>query len=413
MKAIPFLFLLLLSCGLFAQSNEAISSGIIDLHHSRLNESTQALNGTCKFFMGQLLTPEECKSSSGKIIEFPSLFYDGSSKESGMGYATYELTVLLPSDQKEIALAIPQIYSCYSLWANGNIIAKNGKVGKLKEECKPQWRPQTVALKVESDTLTLVLQVANFHHAKGGIKESIYIGQASMMKFKRTVSETSKLVEASALFIIGLFFLLIFLFYRSKKAALYFALLCMTWATRSLFSNLYLFVFYFPDFDWTAMVRIEYISLYLTMIWSILFLSSLFQNEANVIIKYGLVICNLLFTVFTLSSTPWAFTQGLTLYLIMSGMLLLYGIYVIVRAWVNERTGSGLLTISIILGLNIFGYDIFVYEGFSSYDPVIFSGGYIFIFILMGLGLASYLNLIKGKPGVTTLLTYDDLYKNQ
>ncbi|GHN03187.1 hypothetical protein WSM22_46760 [Cytophagales bacterium WSM2-2] len=400
--------------GLFSQSNQSVnSSGIIDLHHSRLAESSQPLNGSCLFFADQLLTPEECKSTPGQVTDFPHLIKENQTKEAGLGYATFLLTVLLPPDQKELGIAIPQMYSAYKLWANGKVIAQNGTVGKTKEEYTPQWRPQTVSFKVNSDTLSLVLQIANFDHIKGGIKEPIYLGKSSVMQFKRNVSEISKLVEATALSLIGFFFLLIFIFSRNKKVALYFALLCLTWAVRSLFSNLYLFIYYFPDFNWMVMIRVEYISLYLTMIWAILFLSSLFQSESNVIIKYGLVICNILFVLFTMSSGPRAFTQGLTVYLITSGILIIYGIYIIVRAWVNERTGSGLITISIVLGLNIFGYDIFVFEGFSSYDPVIFSAGYIFIFLLMALGLASHLNLIKSKPGVTTLLTYDDLYKNQ
>jgi len=103
----------------------------------------------------------------------------------------------------------------------------------------------------------------------------------------------------------------------------------------------------------------------------------------------------------------------LNFYLIASGTLLMYAGFTVIRAWVNERVGSGLLTISIVLGLNIFAYDIFVYEGFSSYDPVIFSVGYITIFALMGWALAIYLGLIKSKPNPTTRLTYDDLYKKE
>ena len=149
------------------------------------------------------------------------------------------------------------------------------------------------------------------------------------------------------------------------------------------------------------------------MIWAILFLTSLFHHEANIIIKYGLVFCNVLFTAFSLSSLPRVFTQGLNVYLITSGILLLYGSYIVIRAWANERTGSGLLTLSVILALNIFGYDIFVYEGFSTYDPVIFSVGYISIFLMMGFALAYHVGLIKSKQNPATTLTYEDMYKDQ
>lgn len=322
--------------------------------------------------------------------------------------------VLLKDDHpKDLALALPQMYSSYSLWANGQLIAQNGTVAKTAATSTPQWKPQTVLVDVTGDSLRLVLQIANFHHAKGGIKEPIYLGLASKMLFKRQVAALSTMAETVVLFLVSLFFFFIyFTGAHKKKVTLYFALLCLTWSVRALFSNLYLGISYFPDFDWTLMVRIEYITLYLTMIWAILFLSQIFEFEANIFFKYALVFCNLIFTVFTLFSAPLSFTQWLNFYLLASAVLLLYGGFTVVRAWVNERVGSGLLTISIILGLNIFAYDIFVYEGFSSYDPVIFSLGYISIFMLMSWALSMHLGLVKSKPSPTTRLTYDDLYKD-
>jgi hypothetical protein len=412
LKASPFVILLCLAFGLSAQVNKAVApNGVIDARQWKVNDESLALNGFCRFFGDQLLSPSECKLGRGLITEFPTLFR-AKAKDDGVGYATYQLTVILPRNEHDLAVAMPQIYSSYKLWANGNVIAENGVVAKTKEECKPQWKPQTVSFHVDSDTLSLVLQIANFHHAKGGIKESIYLGKSELMYFKRNVSDSSKFAEAAALFTIGFFFLIIYFIRGRNKATIYFSLLSITWAIRSLFSNLYLFISLYPDFDWATMVRIEYIALYLAMIWAILFLTSLFHNEANIIIKYGLVFCNIIFTGFSVYSAPRVFTQGLNIYLIVSGVLLLYGAYIVIRAWVNERTGSGLLTLSVVLGLNIFGYDIFVYEGFSSYDPVIFSSGYVLIFLMMGLALASHINLIKTVQKTTTTLTYDDLYKD-
>ncbi|HTH54836.1 MAG TPA: 7TM-DISM domain-containing protein [Cyclobacteriaceae bacterium] len=412
MKASSFVILFCLSFRLFAQQNDiARATGVIDGRQWDMNKKSLALNGFCRYFENQLLSPAECKTGSGVISEFPSLFKSNGTEE-GIGYATYLLTVVIPHGEKEFALAIPQIYSSYKLWVNGKVIGANGVVAKTKEACTPQWRPQTVSFECTSDTLSLVLQVANFHHAKGGIKENIFLGKVSSMTFKRTVSEVSKFAESASLFALGLFFLIIYFIRGRNKACVYFALLGITWATRSLFSNLYLFISLYPDFDWTMMVRIEYVALYLAMIWAVLFLTSLFHNEANIVIKYGLVFCNIIFTGFSLYSAPRVFTQGLSVYLIASGILLLYGAYIVIRAWINERTGSGLLTLSVVLGLNIFGADIFVYEGFSSYDPVIFSTGYVLIFLMMGLALATHINLIKSGQATTTTLTYDDLYKD-
>ncbi len=396
----------------FAQTSES-TGGFIDARFWS-GDSSFPLAGPCLYFDEQLLTPEECDKANGDIVSFPALFKSKHETEAGLGYATYSMLVLLKdSHAKDLALVLPQIYSSYRLWANGRLVAENGKVGKSINECVPQWKPQTVYFEVPGDTLHLVLQIANFHHAKGGIKEPIYLGTSPNMQFKRTVATFSNIVETIILFLVSALFFFIYFSRARKTVTLYFALLCLTWSVRSMFSNLYLGIYFFPDFDWATMVRIEYIALYLTMTWSVLFLSQIFQNEANIFFKYALVFCNLIFTIVTLFSTPRSFTQWLTVYLIASAIILVYGGFTVIRAWVNERVGSGLLTISTILGLNIFAYDIFVYEGFSSYDPFIFSAGYISIFLLMGWALSMHLGLIKAKSSPTTRLTYDDLYKKE
>lgn len=345
--------------------------------------------------------------------EFPALWQPKRDHETSVGFATYSLLVLLKENHpRALALALPQMYSSYRLWVNGQITAENGQTGKSESDSRPQWRPQTVPINVSSDSLRLVLQISNFHHAKGGIKEPIYLGLASKMEFKRKIASYSNFAETSVLFFLSACFFFVYFIRARKNVTLYFALLCLTWSVRSLFSNLYLGIYYFPDFDWTLMVRIEYVTLYLTMIWAILFLSQIFQYEANLFFKYALVFCNLLFTVFTVFSSPASFTQWLNFYLMASGVLLLYGGFTVIRAWVNERVGSGLLTISIILGLNIFAYDIFVYEGFSSYDPFVFSLGYVTIFMLLSWALSMHLGLVKSKPSPATRLTYEDLYKD-
>src|SRR5579871_116663 len=120
------------------------------------------LVGNCQFFDGQLLTPEECRSASGSVITFPQLWADKGNGMPGMGVATYSISVLLPHEHPaDLALALPQMYSSYKLWANGIAIAQNGTVGALEVQSTPQWMPQTVDFKSTSDTLNIVLQIAN------------------------------------------------------------------------------------------------------------------------------------------------------------------------------------------------------------------------------------------------------------
>lgn len=397
----------------YAQSSEAGVTAI-DAREWSPADSPFALTGSSHFYKGKLLSPAECKTNPGEVVNFPELWKFNETETAQTGVATYFISVLLPKlEDHTIGLGLPQMYCSYRLWANGKVIAENGTVGMTAEETQPLWRPQTVYFENVSDTLELVLQIANFHHSKGGVKEPLYLGSTSQMKLKRGLAVASNLGEFLALLSLGGFFLYIYLKRVPKKVAFYFALLCLTWSLRSLFSNLYLPISFFPGFNWSLMVRIEYITLYLTMMWAILFVSELFDYEANIFAKYAFVLCNFLFTLFTIFAAPKVFTLWLNLYLSASAALLLYIGFTVIRAWVNERVGSGLITISIILGLNIFAYDIFVYEGFSSYDPVIFAVGYITIFALIAWALSMQLNLVKSSTAQKTSLTYDDLYKKE
>jgi hypothetical protein len=193
---------------------------------------------------------------------------------------------------------------------------------------------------------------------------------------------------------------------------LYFALLCLTWALRVGFSNLYIFISYMPDFNWYAMIKIEYFTLFFTQIWAILFLSRVFPKEQNKILKYVLVGSNSFFVAYALLASPVSFTHWIPVYLTFIGFLLLYGTVLVLRAWVNERAGSTYLTFSILLGILIFGYDVFSYEGLFAYNAIIFSAGYISIFTLMGIVLLVNLGIIKSKGESSSRLTYQDLFKS-
>jgi len=383
--------------------------GILDLRNIDLNTNRQPLNGQWYTFDSQLLVPEDIVANGRGFSKLPNTWNELRSSGEGSGYATYALYVLVSPGVKSLALEIPQVYSSYTLWINHDILATNGKPGESEETSVPQWMPQTITFDNPRDTLKIVLQIANFHHFKGGIKDPIYIGSSELLQGNRSLAVGSNLLESILLALLGFAFLVVYLLMKKKKATMYFALLCLTWALRVGFSNLYIFISYMPDFDWNIMIRIEYLTLFLTMIWAILFLGRVFLKETNKFIKYTLVGANIIFSIYTLFVPAKIFTSWLTVYLSFCGILLVYAIIIILRAWINQRAGSTYLTVSFLLGIFIFTYDVFAYEGLFSYNPVIFSIGYVTIFSLMGVVLLLYLDIIKSKKSLS-VLTYKDLY---
>ena len=383
--------------------------GLLDARSFNLKNDRLPLTGEWLYFENQLISATEVFSTKNAFSYFPKVWNE--TKNSGQGYATYGLQVLVPTQTEPLALEIPQIYSSYQVWVNGKLTAVNGTVGKTLDETVPQWMPQTVSFSNSSDTLEIVIQIANFHHHKGGSKDTIYLGSSELLQQHRSLAVGSTIIESLVLGFLGVGFLILYVITSKKKIIIYFALLCLTWALRAVFSNLYTFISFVPDFNWTIMIKIEYVTLFLTMIWAILFLGRVLPKEDNTIIKYLLVGSNSLFITYAILTSPVSFTRWLPVYLLFCAILLIYAAFLVLKALVNERLGSSFLTFSILLGVGIFSYDVFVFEGFFSYNPIVFCAGYIIIFSLMAVVLLLHLNIIKSKPQHSNSLSFSDLFK--
>ncbi|HYG01013.1 MAG TPA: 7TM diverse intracellular signaling domain-containing protein [Chryseosolibacter sp.] len=405
------LFLVFVSLSVSAQHSKA-RYGQLDLRNWDFRDrGNVALEGEWEFYMSQLLSPKNFSDSIPKdFVIFPDTWNDVSKGlKPGNGFATYRLKVLLPSAEK-LSLELPHFYSNYQLWINGKKVAENGNVGNTPETSFPEWRPQTVAIPL-ADTLDIVIQISNFHHAKGGIRENILIGLSDNLATKRAISMNMNIIVVSALIVIASVFILLFLFFKSEKAALYFAALAITWAIRSCFSNLYLINSNFPQLlSWEASVKIEYLTLYGTMVWALLFLHAQFKQDVSSVFKYVFVSCNLLFCVFTIVTSATLYTQFLPVYLSFALLLLLYILYVVIHAVIYERPGVWLIVTAIVFGVIIFGYDLGSYQGLSDYNSILINAGYLLIFLLLGFSMSMQLGFFKRSSARRDVLTYDDLY---
>ena len=398
---------------LLAQAGSA-HKGVLVLHGWDFYEQGPAnLAGEWEFYMSELITPAEFAAQvrpPQDYIDFPSTWNEHSkSLRPGQGYATYRLKAVVNSP-RTFALELPHLYSNYNLWINAKLIATNGTVGTSEKTSIPQWLPQTVSFKAERDTLDIVLQASNFHHAKGGIREPILLGDKQALLFKRQIAVISNIALFGALILIALCFVFVFLFSKNEASTLYAAALTLTWGLRSVFSNRYIANSFFPDFPWELCLKIEYLTLYLMMIWAILFLASIFKNDVNAAFKYLFCGFNGVFIGLTLFFKASFYTQFLPVYLSFCVALLVYIIYVLIRALVYEREGVWFMISCLFLGVILFSYDIFSYQVLATFNPIIINLGYLAMFILMAAGIMYQLGFMKKSANAGNMLTYEDLY---
>ena len=198
-----------------AQINKA-TEGFLDARSVNLNDPDQVLklDGKWEFYWEELIAPTQFITARPRpaYIDVPSLWNDHYHKGkelTGEGYATYRLRVLLDNAPPFLSIELPNVYTSYNLFINGNLVSGNGTVGKSKAESKPEWRPRLKVFK-SSDTLDIVCQVSNYYHNRGGIHTSFYIGNFDNVAIVREKKVVANMVLTGGLSVLGLFFLIFY-----------------------------------------------------------------------------------------------------------------------------------------------------------------------------------------------------------
>ncbi|MGL4368980.1 MAG: hypothetical protein ACRCUT_04815, partial [Spirochaetota bacterium] len=155
--------------------------GVIDLTGKNLIHSTPiALDGSWEFYWKKLLSPEDLSvyKVPDSYTDVPALWGKESSMDTAPeGFATYRLTVKHDPSLQEFGMRIPYQYSASKIWADGNVIAQNGIVGKSPTETRQECWNKTVYFTVsDKGSFDIVMQLSNFGFHKGGTGSSLKIG---------------------------------------------------------------------------------------------------------------------------------------------------------------------------------------------------------------------------------------------
>src|ERR1700761_793365 len=191
-----FLFVLCLPLCIFCRANEGqpvAQKGVLDLRNSDLFNNLLKTNGEWAFYWNQLLPPDSISSATPDYVPFPRLWNNihlsGKSLPS-IGYATYKLTILLPAKRPRIGMEIPDSYCALRVYVNGVVQAESGKPAVTKEAAVPFWVTRYIAIPPgEGDTMTLVIQLANFWHYRGGAYKDLVIGDKDVLFLQKNREE--------------------------------------------------------------------------------------------------------------------------------------------------------------------------------------------------------------------------------
>lgn len=397
----------------FGQVSEEVVRGKLDLRN--WNPDTQpvvSLDGEWIFQWEQLLNWNELANGNKTYADFSTPWSEqliNGNKLPNNGFATYGMEVILPMGTDEISLQVPAFFNSYLLWINDVLICSNGTVGLNKTEEVPEWKPQSVSVKLQSNIAHVVLQISNFQDTRGGAAQVIKISKGTKLIH---VSARDNVTGSIVFFIFlaaGVVGILVYYISRQRNI-LYYSLVAVTFSIRFLFSDMYLHYDIIPfEIPWGTVVRIEYATVPLIVIWSVLFLAGQYPNEFKKPIRGFFLLAGMLFFILTVFIGFQFISQLLLFIQVTSLAFLVYSIFAIISALLYERVGAWLSALGLAIFVLVGFYNIAIIVSGGELNRIVIYLGYTVALILNALSLL-YRTDARISREVSNKLSYSDFF---
>lgn len=325
-----------------------------DLQYGQANFSTSELlnkpfklNGEWEVYWDTLLSPQDLSTApklpNPEVVDFPRIWNTLERFQQSrvcFGTATYRLNIRIdhPTDTL-LALFVPDFYSAYQLWVNGVPVARNGTVGNSRSNTVPHWLPMVRPFNLEGTEAEIILQIANFHHYKGGPAEPIWIGRYDTLN-NQLENRYFVLFLIMGLFLMtGVSLLAFALVGYRDKGMLVFSLVCLVNAYYTVGSEHYPLHHLFLEYPFQIAIRVEYIAFYwiLGLYWEIG--HAVFPDKVKrSVVRTFFWIC-VVFSLWTLVGPIYGFTYTVRIFHLITLFSLLYGVWVVATTSLVQQAG--------------------------------------------------------------------------
>lgn len=302
------------------------------------------LEGEWEFYWDRLLTAADFKNKSKPIPSGFAMVPGAWNKQGidnrklpGQGYATYRLRVKKVSYPGLLSLKILDLGSAYRLWVNDQLIAKNGVVSSRADSAVPQFLPLAPVFEDHTDSLDIIVQVANFFHKDAGIWKTIYLGDAAGIAKKRDAERALQWSIAGAMFILFIYHILIFLLRKKEYGAFWFAMLCLDTSIRMILTGERVFYSMFPGFPLSIGFKIEYLTVTLGVPVYVMVAHEFFPEELPRKIRNLIMATGVVESLLVCFLPAKIYTELITAIQMIVMIESIYLMYVVIRAMINKR----------------------------------------------------------------------------
>lgn len=351
-------------------------------------DNPQNLDGEWEFYWSEIFNPQDFSSKNiptKHYFNFPQTWNDktvGNLLLSGHGYATYRLLIEFDEIPPLLALSIPDFFTSYQLWVNGEVLAKAGRLGTGKSSAKPHWLPDSKPFSINSTQLEIILQIANFHHRKGGAGEPILIGTSDTILSLRESEQSLTYILFGSFIICGLFLLGLYLFGKGDRAALFFALFCLTHSYRIIGAENYVLHHVAPWLPWWFTTKLEYLSLFLSAYYMWKYVDALYPSNIPKILITGIKWLTISISLFIVITPANIYTYSFYIYVPFILFSAVYNGFIVLQNFFRNWKGNLYSTIGFSFLAFVMVLGIGDNQGWWISNLILFLIGYIsFLFL--------------------------------
>lgn len=254
--ALPLIVLLLLSVWSVkprVDEEQMIDSvgGAWNLTADDFERSAVRLDGDVAYVPNALLTPEEFAAHADTLIGQP---------DSEIQYATSRIRLTVP--QGSYLICGYSVDFASRMYANGKLLFEAGVPGDSKETTTPGVKFFVLPVSPDANgEIVIVQQASNFTHKDGGSHGHFYIGTPEQIGQYVARDLWPEVILMGGYLVLFVVHLILYLMMRGYKQNLLFALFCLTWFFRTGATGLRLLSVVLPGLPWTALFRLEYLTM--------------------------------------------------------------------------------------------------------------------------------------------------------
>lgn len=381
--------------------------GVLDLTSWDLEKNGPVtLNGEWEVYLNKFISPEDFKNGLTEqpaYIRFPATggdFEKLGTAINNKAYATFRLCIKLNDLNKNLGLKTYIVLSSYKVYVNDEFKVEVGKVGASKAESTPYYVNSQVYFHKDGDDVEIIYHASDFHLNDLSVRSPLF-GLDTQIDKQASLSLGKDMFLFGSLFIMSVYHFGLFIKRRKDKAPLYFGLLCLLMALRTLITG-ERFLEQITVLPYEVYSKTAYIAAYMSLSAFIKFLdktiNKLLWEKVVIITDY---VCIAL-TLVTLLTPRKYYDAFLNPFFVFLAVVLLYALARLLLAAYRKTQYAGLVLVGFLaIGATAIN-DVIYQNKLTNIGSIVPIGVFLFIFSQSYL-LASKFSSAFGKAEKLTV----------